>query len=602
MSVLLRSPNEQEKRLQRLEALERQFATDILRLWKRSTDGADQEGIGQTSIHPLDESQVFESSGFWVVSGSHPGSGPSSPVEGSGSQTYLNTGQSGGASGAGRSGGTLDRSGGTLQTGGTITGGTTQTGATVGTGQTGGHITGGTFTGQGTGGTAAGTPESGINTGRSGGGSGPGLSGGTALSGSPQSGSPLSGTPQSGVCVGPLLSDNFSGVSVDLQYHSPDYDRYSGGWLGDTSELRLDGLGYLTPKDASIAAGTHEYRAFAQVQEKNVTLIAGNATIGSANGGSNRGVGFVVRYVSDLDHWIVRVNRSSLTLEIIEVNGGSRTVRASAGIPSSAADAASATMSVVVRDKYIRFAYGVKYWVSYGSASYLETATRHGLFFSHTGTVNSGQKIGNVLIDCLGSDESGTGLSGSRSESHLSGGGTTGGTPLNTGGTPVTGGTQPSGTGTGTTWEDPNSDVSYTWSDASGSTNYQRVDDAYRPPNFGGSDWCYADPNDDNEEAVFGYTQRLTSGTVSKITAWARMVAGNSTISVDIRVKLNGSWQTAGTVSVVNSPTTWYSKVYTGSWNVQTQIYPLQMGVKPGSIGKIDDLYLYQETIRLDYT
>lgn len=413
MSVLTMTPKEREARLRRLEALERQFDTDIKRLWKRISASPDPWSYAnQTGLQAVDPDDVFQGPLSGIdFSGTLPGSGPSSPFSGSASQTDFNTGQSGGGSGIGRSGGT--------SLSGTPLSGT----QTQGTGITG--LTGGTSV------TGSGTPDSGVNTGASGGGSGIGVSGGTGLSGTPLSGTPLSGTPLSGVCVGPMLIDSFTDTNgLQLAFHPPDYDLYSQGWSGDTNDLRIQS-GNLFDGDRPTTLFT-ERIAYADAHFNNAKLAARSSI--SADG-TGQYVGFVTRYQSDTDTWIVRASRGDSQLQIIEINAGTRTVRASAGHPS--ASFGSRDMTVVVRDQYIRFEYG-SFFVSYGSASHLQSATRFGLYSAITGSTTADNSFGNFQMDCLPSDTSGTGLSGSRSESHLSGGGVSGGTP-NTGGTTTQG-------------------------------------------------------------------------------------------------------------------------------------------------------------------
>ena len=150
---------------------------------------------------------------------------------------------------------------------------------------------------------------------------------------------------------------------------------------------------------------------------------------------------------------------------------------------------------------------------------------------------------------------------------------------------------------------DPNSDVAYTWSDDA-ANDYARVNDAVRSPTSpatsGDGELCHAGPNDDNEEAAFGVTEPISSGTVSQIVLYAYMVS-TSGVGVELRVKLNGAWQSAGTVSV-DTTGTWHTKTYSGSWNAATDIFPMQVGIKPLTIGKSDDVDVYAAYVDLTYT
>jgi hypothetical protein len=607
MSVLTLSPKEAEARLQRLEAMERQLATDILRLWKRIPQGPDSYGANQIAVWPVDP---FVPPGGDPASGTTIFSGGGSQT-GSASATALATGGSGGGSGQGITGGTPNLSGGTLQTGGQQTGGTIQTGATVGTGQTGGHITGGTFTGQGTGGTGlpgpggTGTIESGINTGQSGGGSGGGATGGTS-----SGGTAMSGTRQSGVCYGPLFQDQFNGIAgLQIAYHAPDLDALGGGWQGDALEMELTGgiSAKVTPRDAAVATGTHEYRAYVNVGENNVWIVAEGTSLGNANGGSARHAGFVVRYVSDLDHWILRVSAASDVIEIIEVNAGTRTVRASYAVAPGVYGTLP-TMQAIVRDQYIRFQFGA-YAVSYGAASYLQGAGRFGIYFAHTGTVNSDQEISSVAINCLPADESGTGLSGSRSESHLSGGGATGGTPTTQGtgithGTTNTGGTAGGSGGTYlTAVAVPSSDVTYTW--ATTGPAWSKLDEVTTHPGGAGldtgtTDRVNASDADDNEPMVLGMTDPVSAGTAKRLTLYVYMGGNTASITVERRISVNGSFLTADSDSISTSPA-WHSSQWTGSWDLASGFDPLRIEIKPLSIAKNNSLFVYAAYVVIEY-
>jgi hypothetical protein len=607
MSVQTRPRNGTEARLQQLEALERMLAVDVQRLWKRIPQGPDSYGERLIAAYPVDpfDDNPIDQSGTLPVSGA-------TGAAGSASATGQGSGGSGGGSGQGITGGTPNVSGGTLQTGGHVTAGTIQTGATVGTGATGGHQTGGTSTGQGTGGTGlpggqgTGTIESGINTGRSGGGSGGGATGGTS-----SGGTAMSGTQQSGVCYGPLLTDQFNGISgLQLAFHAPDYDKLGGGWQGDTLELELTGgiSNKVTPRDASVATGTHEYRAVVNVGEKNVWLVAEGTSLGNANGGSARYAGLIVRYVSDLDHWILRVNAATDVIEIIEVNAGARTVRASYPVAPGVYGTLP-TMQAIVRDQYIRFQFGV-YAVSYGAASYLQGAGRHGIYFAHTGTVNSDQEISSIAINCLPADESGTGLSGSRSESHLSGGGATGGTPT-TQGTGITAGTTNTGgtpVGSGGTYLTavavPSSDVTYTWAPAGPA--WTLLNEVTTHPGGAGldtgtTDRARATDADDNEPLVMGMTDPVSAGTAKRLTLFVYMGGNTASVTVEARISVNGSFLSpAGSNSVSTSPG-WHSFNWTGTWDLASGFDPLRIEIKPLSIAKNNSLFVYAAYVLIEY-
>lgn len=592
MSVLTRVPNEEEERLLRLEALEKQFATDIARLFKRIPQGPDAFGAFQVAPERVDDvfEPPFDLTGSVAFSG---GTG----AAGSASATGQGSGGSGGGSGPGLTGGTPNVSGGTLQTGGQQ-----QTGATVGTG-----FTGGTFTGQGSGGTGlpgpggTGTPESGINTGRSGGGSGPGLTGGTQTRGTDHSGTQVSGN-----CYGPLFNDTFTGTGgLQLAFHTPDLDKLAGGWQGDVLQLELSGGGLVQPRNAA-GTGTNEYRAFANVGEKNVWLYALGTSLGNANGGSNRYAGFVVRYVSDLDHWILRVNVTSGVIEIIEVNGGTRTTRASYPIDPGVYGT-NPVMEAIVRDRYILFKFGA-YQVSYGSASYLEGAGRHGIYFGHVGTVNSNQQISSLAINCVPADESGTGRSGSKSESHLSGGGASGGSGL-TGGTGMTAGTTNTGgtpVGSGGTYLEyvsiPTGDVTTSWNTTT--PHWSRLDDTSTwvgTPLTGALDRVTADGNDDNEEEVYSMSVSLPGGaTVKRMTASIFASSDTAAITVERRIKINGTFQTAFSGNVGTGGGSWLSSTaLTGTWTGAG--LTLEIGIKPLVIAKSNSFRLDAVQIKLEY-
>lgn len=150
---------------------------------------------------------------------------------------------------------------------------------------------------------------------------------------------------------------------------------------------------------------------------------------------------------------------------------------------------------------------------------------------------------------------------------------------------------------------DPNSDVTYTWAD-DGANDYADIDDAVRSPTNakteGDGNYLDAGPTDDLEEAVFGMTEPIELGTVTQIVLYMHAENGSAALNVDIRVKLNGSWQAAGTVNV--SGVGWYTKTYTGSWNALTDLWPMQIGIKTPTMGKSDDLFVYAAYVELTYT
>lgn len=142
-----------------------------------------------------------------------------------------------------------------------------------------------------------------------------------------------------------------------------------------------------------------------------------------------------------------------------------------------------------------------------------------------------------------------------------------------------------------TAYADPNSDVTYTWSD-NAATDYTRVDDGVRDPtnaaSGGDGQNCIAGDADDSEIATFGCTQPSISGTVTQVKVKVFAGTGGPTISTDIGAYFGGSTRTASSHSI--SSATWYTTTYSGLSIAAGSFYPCRINITPGGINKGDQL------------
>jgi len=145
-----------------------------------------------------------------------------------------------------------------------------------------------------------------------------------------------------------------------LSSHTPDTDSEGGGWQGNDVDIQSN-------EAAPVGSGARICMIDAGVSD---CIITAGLTIGAS--GAIHGFGF--RYIDGSNLWALTIKKSTTTLDLVERNGGTNTVRDS----DSSAPTGDLDMTVTLDGTSIEGDYGGTQ-VSYTS-SFQETETYHGLY------------------------------------------------------------------------------------------------------------------------------------------------------------------------------------------------------------------------------
>lgn len=180
----------------------------------------------------------------------------------------------------------------------------------------------------------------------------------------------------SSTTVNYLVRDTFTiSNGVLINSRSPDIDVVGGGWIFDA--------GSFSGSSSKAVAGSAQSLAVINSGQADVTVADRMTVLDNTN---NRGI--ALRRTSATNYW--RIDLANGTLyRIVQIQAGSPIVRASAAVSYSVG--ASANLRVVASGNtitaYVSINGGAETSISYGSATFNNTATYHGIY-SQTATTN----------------------------------------------------------------------------------------------------------------------------------------------------------------------------------------------------------------------
>lgn len=173
---------------------------------------------------------------------------------------------------------------------------------------------------------------------------------------------------------------NGTALSVHTMDHGPGWTQHAG-----TFEIQSN--------RAEHKLGTTDSRAYADAGLADVRITVFATTADNTTGASAPGV--LVRATNGDNNWLLRIDRYNDTLRIFERNAAVHTIRAST--PFVAGEALIYHMTVIANGPAISLTV-MGTTVSYASATFNQTATRHGLISTQNGIVT--QVVRYDLFDC----------------------------------------------------------------------------------------------------------------------------------------------------------------------------------------------------------